>query len=125
MSAVLALEKFRYGLVNFLANPEAIYKDIEIDNYQFTLTKQQSDAWLCNLIGMPVTPYVVLTIRSARNWDIEKEVFQIFYEVCKLRYKICVVFQTWHTEREGWTNIVTDGFCYLYRLSDEVQERQK
>lgn len=121
MSAVFALEKFRYSLINFLANPEAIYNDIEIDGYQFTVTKQQSDSWLCDLIGVPMTPYVVLTIRSARNWGIEEEAFQIFYDVCKLRYKICVVFQMWNTSYEGWAEVKTDGLCYLYRLSNEVQ----
>ena len=125
MSAVSALEKFRYSMINFLANPEAIYKDIEVDGYHFTATKQRSDSWLCNLIGVPVTPYVVLTFHDARTLGVQEEAYQIFYDLCKLRYKLCVVFQICAIVHYGWSEVKTDGLCYLYRLSDDVQERQK
>lgn len=121
MSAVSALQKFRVQLIYFLANQNVNYEDIEVDGYRFTLSKR-TDPWFCDLVGVPHTPFVMLSCMSARTWGVEDDAYRIFYDLCKLRFKLCVVFQTWISEHEGWTLAKTDGLCYLYRFSDEVQE---
>ena len=121
MSAISALQQFRTQLIYFLANPNVCYEDIEVDGYCFTVSKR-TDALMSNLLDLPPTPYVLLSSLNIRTWGVEEEAFQIFYDLCKLRFKICVVFLPKTTEHEGWTALETEGLCYLYRLSDEVQE---
>lgn len=67
MSAASALQQFRLQLIYFLANPSVCYEDIEGGGYCFTVSKR-TDNLMSNLLGLPPTPYVLLSSLNIRTW---------------------------------------------------------